>query len=81
MHNYQRSLTDPRDKIVLQTQPDDLGDKLPSSSVGAREVLSTQLTDDGPVYHALGVATFLQSQVDSTFDDQYAEAKIVLSSG
>ena len=35
-NKYQLSLTDPRDKIVLQTELDDLGDKLQWSSVGAQ---------------------------------------------
>ena len=51
---YQLSLIDPRDGIVLSTELDDHCDK---QAVDRRssDVLSTWLTDDGPVYHALSV--------------------------
>jgi len=38
------------------------------------EVLSTQLTDDGPVYHALSVH-LCRAQLITRFDDLYAVAK------
>ena len=38
----------------------------------ASELLSTKLTNDGPVYHALSVHL---SRADSTFDDRYTVAK------
>ena len=38
------------------------------------EVLSTQLTDDGPVYHALSVH-LSRDKLITRFDDQYAVAK------
>jgi len=44
----------PRDGIVLQTELEDHGDKQAVERRSA-EVLSTYLTDDGPVYHALSV--------------------------
>ena len=37
VNKYQLSLTDPRDKIVLQTELDDQCDNLEWSSVGARK--------------------------------------------
>jgi len=36
------------------------------------EILSTQLTDDGPVYHAV---SFYGAKLITRFDDRYAEAK------
>jgi len=42
------------------------------------EVLSTQLTDDGPVYHALSVHLSLAKLI-TRFDDRYAVAKIFMS--
>jgi len=45
---------DPRDGTVLKTELDDYCDK-PVEERRSSEVLSTWLTDDGPVYHAVGV--------------------------
>ena len=61
-------------KRLQNTELDDLCDKLQRSSVGARGVLSTQLTDDGPVYHALSVH-LSRAMLITRFDDRYAEAK------
>ena len=38
------------------------------------DVLSTLLTDDGPVYHALSVH-LRRAKLITDFDDRYAEAK------
>jgi len=48
------SPTNPRDGIVLQTELEDHGDKQAVERRSA-DVLSTYLTDDGPVYRALSV--------------------------
>jgi len=44
------------------------------------EVLSTQLTDDGPVYHAVSVH-LSRAKLITRFDDQYAVAKFSKSWG
>ena len=55
MYKYQLSLMDPRDGIVLQTELCDHCDKLAVDRRTRRQVLSTQLTDNGPVCHAVNV--------------------------
>ena len=67
------SLIDQRDGIVLWTEFDDHCDKL---AVDCRisDVLSTRLTDDGPVFHALSVT--LSSSVDDTFRRSICRSKI-----
>jgi len=47
--DYQLSLIDLRDAFMLQTEPDDYCDKL-AVDCRSLEILSTSLTDDGPVY-------------------------------
>jgi len=51
--------------------------KNPASATGS-EVLSTQLTDDGPVYHALGVH-LSRAKLITRFDDRHAVIKKILS--
>jgi len=58
---------DPRGGIVLYTELDDHCGK-PAVDHRRQQVLSTQLTDDGPVYHAWSVHL-------CRFHDRYAEAK------
>ena len=55
---------------------DSFDDQLWQTSVERRssDVLSTYLTDDGPVYHALSVHLSRAKSI-TRFDDRYAEAK------
>ena len=53
-NKYQLSSINLRDGIVLQAELDDHCDKL-VVDCWSSEVSSAQFTDDGPVYHALGV--------------------------
>ena len=73
IYNCQLSLTDPRDGIVLQTELDDYCDKLVVDRLSS-EVLSTQLIDAGPVYHALSVH-LSRAKLITHFNNRYAVAK------
>jgi len=64
---YQLSLMDPRDGIVLQTELD--------VEHRSSEVLSTWLTDDGPVYHALSVHLSRAELINTFRRSRYAVAK------
>ena len=58
---YQLSLIDPHDRIAAIQRR-------------SSEVLSTQLTDDGPVYHARSVH-LSRAKLITRFDDRYVVAK------
>ena len=74
LNKYQLSLIDPHDEIVLLTELDDHCYKLVDERRSS-EVLSTQLTDDGPVNHALNVH-LPRAKSQTHCDDRYVEAKI-----
>jgi len=69
----QLSLMDPRNGILLYTELDDYCDKLVVERRSS-EVLSTWLTDNGPVYHAVSVH-LSGAKLRTRFDGRYALAK------
>ena len=70
---YQLSIIDPRDGTVLQTELHDYCDKLVDERRSS-EVLSTQLIDDGAVYHVLSVHLSRAESI-TRFDDRCIKAK------
>ena len=74
-YKYQLSLNEPRaTKLCCRQSLTFYCDKLVDERRSS-EVLSTQLTDDGPVYHALSVH-LSRAKLITRFDDRYTERKL-----
>jgi len=67
-NKYQLPLSDPHDRIVDRARRS--AQQTTVVEHRSSEVLSTQLTDDGPVYYALSVH-LSRAKLITRFDDQY----------
>ena len=75
-NKYQLPLSDPHDRIVDRARRS--AQQTTVVEHRSSEVLSTQLTDDGPVYYALSVH-LSRAKLITRFDDQYAAANFSTS--